>query len=400
MPTLDIDSPYIKPNRLRIVQRGINVFIKKWRHRFNDAPSCRSIALKAALYSGGLLAIGGLIWFTVKNHLPFSAHAASGVAPSSPGIATPAEAARQLDVGHLPPYRPQRVEQEGIQRRANINTIIPDRPRMGMVQYTVEAGDSLFGIADKFDLRPETILWGNFDVLQDDPHSLRPGQELNILPIDGTFYEWHEGDSLNAVASFFSVDPQEILGWPGNGLPPYLDLSSPNIVPGTGLVIPSGRREFVSWQAPRISRSNPAVARIAGPGACGSVYDGPVGEGFFIWPTTAPLLSGYNFSSFHPGIDIAGSTGNAVFASASGVVVYAGWNNYGYGYMVVIDHGDGWQTLYGHMSQVNVVCGQAAFQGGVIGGVGSTGNSSGAHLHFEMQHDAYGKVNPFDLVSP
>ena len=68
--------------------------------------------------------------------------------------------------------------------------------------------------------------------------------------------------------------------------------------------------------------------------------------------------------------------------------------------MVVIDHGDGWQTLYGHMSQVNVVCGQATFQGGVIGGVGSTGNSSGTHLHFEMQHDVYGKVNPFDLVSP
>jgi len=67
---------------------------------------------------------------------------------------------------------------------------------------------------------------------------------------------------------------------------------------------------------------------------------------------------------------------------------------------VVIDHGDGWQTLYAHMNDVDVVCGQAVFQGNVIGGVGSTGNSTGPHLHFEMQHDVYGKVNPFGFVSP
>jgi murein DD-endopeptidase MepM/ murein hydrolase activator NlpD len=125
-----------------------------------------------------------------------------------------------------------------------------------------------------------------------------------------------------------------------------------------------------------------------------------VGEGFFIWPTLATFLSGYGFSDFHPGIDIAGSEGNAVYASATGVVVYAGWDNYGYGQMVVIDHGDGWQTLYAHLSQVNVGCGQATFQGNVIGRVGSTGNSSGSHLHFEMESDAYGKVNPYNFVSP
>jgi murein DD-endopeptidase MepM/ murein hydrolase activator NlpD len=82
------------------------------------------------------------------------------------------------------------------------------------------------------------------------------------------------------------------------------------------------------------------------------------------------------------------------------VVVYAGWNDWGYGYMIVLDHGNGWQTLYAHLSGINVGCGQGVRQGRVIGAVGSTGNSTGAHLHFEMQSDQYGKVNPLNFVSP
>lgn len=301
---------------------------------------------------------------------------------------------------NLPAFGPPPSQQTSVRRQAQIDTIIPERPRIKITIYEVQRGDTLFGIAEKFGLRPETILWGNFDILQDNPHSLRPGQELTILPVDGTYYRWSEGDNLEKVAEFFGVEVRAILDWPGNQLDPDLDLQNPAIEPGTGLVIPGGRREFVSWRAPRITRANPAVAKIAGPGACGSIYDGPVGEGFFIWPTPATYLSGFNYSDFHPGLDIAGAMGNAIYASASGVVVYAGWNNYGYGYMVVIDHGDGWQTLYAHMSQVAVVCGQAVFQGNVIGGVGSSGNSTGPHLHFEMQHDLYGKVNPYSYVSP
>jgi len=287
-----------------------------------------------------------------------------------------------------------------VRRKANIYTLIPERPRLEILNYIVLKGDTLFGIAEKYGLKPETILWGNYDVLQDNPHSLRPEQNLNILPINGTYYEWSAGDSMESVASFFDVEAQEIIDWPGNNILPDQNMDDPNIELGTPIVIPGGRREFVTWSAPRITRSNPAVARIAGPGACGSIYSGPIGEGFFIWPTTASFLSGNGYSDFHPGIDIAGGMGSAIYASASGVVVYAGWNNYGYGYMIVIDHGDGWQTLYAHMSQVNVVCGQAAFQGNVIGGVGSSGNSSGPHLHFEMQSDLYGRVNPFSFVSP
>jgi hypothetical protein len=276
-----------------------------------------------------------------------------------------------------------------------LHTVFPERPRLDIITYLVEAGDSLFGIAEKFNLKPETILWGNFDVLQDDPHRLAPDQTLFIPPVDGTLYEWHEGDGLNGVANFFGVDPEDILQWPGNRLDPGMDPQNPEIEAGALLIIPGGRRELINWSAPRITRANPAVAKILGPGACGSVVDGVIGTGTFIYPTTTQHLSGFDYSEVHPGIDLAGSEGNAIFAADGGVVVYSGWNDWGYGYVVVLDHGTGWQTLYAHLSSINVVCGQSVIQGDVIAGMGSTGNSSGPHLHFEMMHDSYGKVNPW-----
>lgn len=285
-----------------------------------------------------------------------------------------------------------------ITRSVDIHTILRDRPRMKIMKYVVQAGDTLFGISEKFALKPESVLWANFGVLKDDPHRLQPGQELNVPPVDGVLHSWSTGEGLSSVAKFYGVSPQDVIEWPGNGLDPDIDLSNPPIDAGTLLVIPGGKREIVTWSAPRITRSNPAVASVLGPGACGSVYDGPIGTGTFIWPAPSHYLSGYDYSSIHQAIDIAGSTGHAIFASDSGVVVYSGWNDWGYGYVVVLDHGNGWQTLYAHLSSINVGCGQAAFQGQVIAAMGSTGNSSGSHLHFEIMHDEYGRVNPWNYL--
>ena len=79
-------------------------------------------------------------------------------------------------------------------------------------------------------------------------------------------------------------------------------------------------------------------------------------------------------------------------------MVYAGWNDWGYGYVIVLDHGNGWQSLYAHLSAINVGCGQSVYQGGVIGAMGCTGNCTGSHLHFELMNDAYGKVNPLNYL--
>ena len=140
------------------------------------------------------------------------------------------------------------------------------------------------------------------------------------------------------------------------------DLTNPaptEIAAGTWLIIPGGKRELKDWGPAAITRTNPAAAAYYGTGYCGNMYEGSIGTGGFIWPTVGTYLSGYDYSpSLHPGIDIAGAEGNAVFATDSGVVVYAGWSQYGYGYLIVLDHGNGWQSAYAHLRAVNVGCGQ------------------------------------------
>jgi murein DD-endopeptidase MepM/ murein hydrolase activator NlpD len=296
------------------------------------------------------------------------------------------------------------VDYVGIPRMAQPFTTIPSRPRQELTTYTVQEGDTIFGISEKFGLDPETILWGNYNILQDNPHALQPGQELNILPVNGTYYEWQDGDGLNGVSTFFGVTPEDIINFPGNNLDAASigDFSRPNIAPGTMLVVPGGRREFVSWSAPLgITREDPALARVLGPGACDPVSGGAVGFGNFVWPTNKHFLSGFDYSpkSNHWGIDLSGSEGEGVYATDAGVVVYSGWNNYGYGNMVMIDHGNGFQSLYAHLSALYRFCGQSVGQGEGIGAIGSTGRSSGAHLHFEIMTATY-KINPWDVLPP
>ena len=288
----------------------------------------------------------------------------------------------------------------GLMRAAVIHTSIPTRPRVDVLIYTVEQGDSVFAIAETFGIKPETILWGNSQAMGDNPHALVPGQELNILPVNGTYHHWREGESLTKVAEFYGVDPQAIVEWPGNGFDIYdFDVENPGIEPGTMLIIPGGAREMINYGPPRIPRDNPAVARTYGPGYCGAIMEGSVGIGTFIWPTTERWLSGYDYNpgANHPAIDIAGETGNSVWAADNGVVVYAGWSNSGYGYLVVIDHGNGWQSLYAHLSVVNVGCGQSVYQGTPVGALGSTGQSTGSHLHFELTYMGQ-HVNPWNFL--
>lgn len=304
-----------------------------------------------------------------------------------------------LAPGLTPNFAEASFTDQGIIRRIDSHTIIPSRSRQEVITYTVKRNDTLFGIAETFNLKPETILWGNFETLQDNPHFLKPDQVLNILPVDGTYYKWNANDNINAVASVFGVGPQAIIDFSGN----QIDLTALNdpsagIQPDQWVIIPGGKRAIKDWGPPAITRSNPASARYYGDGSCGSVYEGAIGTGTFIWPSVARSISGYNYSGIHPAIDIAGATGNAVFAADNGVVVFSGWSNYGYGYMVVIDHGNGFQTAYAHLSAIAVSCGQSVFQGGYIGAVGNTGNSAGSHLHFELSYNG-AKLNPLDYLN-
>jgi hypothetical protein len=307
-----------------------------------------------------------------------------------------------VDLASLPQIK---ASTQGVPRIALLHTNIPARPRQDIIKYTIAKGDTVIAIAAKYNLKPQTIMFGNYYTLRDDPHNLSIGAELNILPVDGYYYEWQAGDGLNGVAKGLNVKPEDIINYPLNQLDIATvgNFSNPNITPGTWLIVPGGTRPYISWSAPvGVTRTNPAVARVMGAGACGKISDGAVGLGSFVWPTNKHYLSGFDYSpdTNHRGIDLSGNTGEPIYAVDAGVIVYAGWNDWGYGNMIMIDHGNGWQSLYAHLNSIGMICGQSVDQGTVIGTMGSTGKSSGSHLHFELMHTLYSKVNPWSFLPP
>ncbi len=294
----------------------------------------------------------------------------------------------------------------GILRQTNMHTnASTGGSRQEITKYTVQPGDTVSGIAANNGLQPQTVFSANYYILLDDPHNLKAGQVLTILPIDGVYREWQAGEGLNGVASFYHVKPEDIVNYPLNHLDPATigDYAHPNIKPGTWIVIPGG---VYQYHAPGsvplgITRSNPASAQVGGPGACHAVNGGAVGYGTFVYPTDKHYLSGFDYSvkTNHLGIDLAANLGDNIYAADGGVVVYAGWNNYGYGNMIMIDHGTGFQSLYAHLSQIFVNCGDNVSQKQTIGAAGATGHASGPHLHFEVRTTST-VINPWDVLPP
>jgi murein DD-endopeptidase MepM/ murein hydrolase activator NlpD len=281
-----------------------------------------------------------------------------------------------------------------INRQLELKTKIPgDRPPTATTAYVVVSGDSMFAIAKQFSIKPETILYSNKDTLKDNPENLKPGMTLTIPPVDGVLYQWQTKDTVQTVALQFKARPDDILNWLGNNI----DLTNPQIQPGTLVMIPGGQRKLIDWTQfiPTIARGSGTGTSNVGTHACGG---GPVGSGF-IWPTHGPhTISGNNFGPTHLGLDITANQGDPVIAASAGVVVMAqGGDNYGYGNVVQIDHGNGYSTVYAHLSQINVAVCAAVSAGQVIGLAGSTGNSTGAHLHFEIRKGGT-NLNPWDLL--
>jgi hypothetical protein len=287
-----------------------------------------------------------------------------------------------------------------VSRLINFKTFLPDQPRSDVILYTVTSGDTLFGIAQKFNLQPETLFWSNQQTLKDDPDMLMPGMQLFILPVDGVYYQWQEGNRLDVIAERFKANLVDIITWPGNHLDSGIDPKDPGITPGTWLVIPGGSREFVQWQVPILRRTDSMKWAWGGSGACQGPYlSSAQGNGYFIWPTDSHDTSlGNPYCEWHHAIDINAPLGANVYASDGGVVVFSGWSSWGYGNLVVIDHGNDWQTVYAHLSVIYVGCGYDVYKGDIIGLVGSTGNSTGPHLHFEIQNANFGYVNPHDYL--
>lgn len=304
----------------------------------------------------------------------------------------PVDVPRQA-LENMPEFYVQ-IDDAFLLRKPEAHTAITSILREDAIDYLVESGDAIFNIAKRFNISPETLLWSNYDVLKDNPHLLSIGQTLRIPPTNGIWYQWQPGDSLQSVATKYKTETEDILLWFGNDL----DLTNPIIEPGDFVMLPGAEREFQQWVVPTIPRGPAGVSMsILGPGSCDTSEYGAYGTGTFIWPASNHYLSGNDYWSGHLAIDIAAGTGAPIYASDSGLVVYAGPVLGGYGNMVMIDHGNGYQTLYAHLSSIVTYCGSSVYQGAVIGYAGSTGNSTGPHLHFEIRYLG-GFINPWSVL--
>jgi len=243
-----------------------------------------------------------------------------------------------------------------------------------ILDYVVQVGDTISTIAFKFSITTNTILWENNLSYYS---TIKPGQTLKILPITGISHKIKKGDSLNSIAKTYKGNVNEIMEF--NKLAALDDIQIDQQV-----IIPGGSKE-ITYVAPQVV----SVKDIFIPPAT-------VSGSKLQWPTNSYRITQY-YNWGHTGLDIGNATGQPIYAAESGKVEAAGWNSGGYGYYVIINHGGGLKTLYAHLSKVYVKLGQNVQRGHVIGAIGSTGRSTGPHLHFEVRVNGI-KVNPLEYI--
>jgi murein DD-endopeptidase MepM/ murein hydrolase activator NlpD len=251
--------------------------------------------------------------------------------------------------------------------------------RTQIVQYTVEEGDSLGLIAKKFGLATTTILWENN---LNSWSVIRPGQTLRILPDDGVSYKVKTNDTVAKIALKYNVPAATIMDT--NGI-----IESAGLKVGEVLVLPGAKPP-----APPAPKYVPPATTYVPPPST----EVAAGDAAMIWPAGVRRITQY-YGPRHTGLDIAGPMRTPIYAAADGTVTFSGWNSGGYGNMIIVDHGNGLFTRYAHNTRNLMNVGDAVKQGDVIALMGSTGRSTGPHLHFEvMSGGIYSRVNPLKYV--
>jgi len=261
-----------------------------------------------------------------------------------------------------------------------VNTLISSSLKGEVTEYRVVEGDTVSSIAQKFGVSIDTIMWENNLKSVD---AIKPKQILKILPVSGARHAVKRGETIYSIARDYQVDAQNIIDYPFNT---FSNDETFALAAGQDIIIPDGikPKEVV------IDIKYTATRNVA-------PIPGVVGEGNFMWPTSGGISQRYSW--YHQAVDISNHSNPPIVASQGGTVITAGWNAGGYGNYVVIDHGNGYKTLYAHMlnNSVIVKAGQKVTQGQKLGTMGSTGRSTGTHLHFEVIGPS-GKLNPLSVL--
>ncbi len=245
-----------------------------------------------------------------------------------------------------------------------LSTIISSKPRDKVVDYKVVEGDTLASISKKFGISVDTIKWAND--MKDD--MISPNQTLQIPPVTGVVHKVQSGESIYTIAKKYNTSAQGIVNFIFNE---FTDPDTFGLQAGQTLYVPDG---VIEAEQPKYTAMAPSYAQVQA---------GVRGTSNFIWPTNG-LITQYP-TWYHMALDIANNAAPAILAADTGTVTFAGCIQYGYGCHVVVDHANGYQTLYAHMSVISVSAGQAVSQGQQVGVMGSTGRSTGTHLHFEIR---------------
>lgn len=265
------------------------------------------------------------------------------------------------------------------QYQSTLLLVPEERKRNETIKYTVQDGDTLFSIGQRYKISIDAIRYINNLT---DADAISIGQVLSIPPISGVIHKVKSGDTLLSISKLYDVPSQAIADFN------YLtDLAS--LAVGSEIVIPDAKiPQIPSPASPSSGLSFNQITQETG-----------FRKGWCRWPTTSRIIT-QGFYWYHTGIDVATPWFSAmppIFACSAGRVVKAGWDPTGYGIMVLIDHGNGFQTLYGHLSKLRVSYGDYVRQGDQIGVMGNTGRSTGPHLHFEVRKFSV-RQNPFNHV--
>jgi len=270
-------------------------------------------------------------------------------------------------------------------------TIISEKPRAEIIEHTVEGGETLSQIAEEYGIDTNTIKSAND---MEDKDSIKPGHKLKILPVVGVAHQVQRGDTVFSIAKKYDTNPQGIVDFPFNDIGENLGLRIGQVV-----IVPDGTPP----EKPRATKA--PVKVVEGPTNSAKPNDKPTQQsdgkstGSFVWPVRGLITQG--FRSYHPGVDIAGSSGDAVVAADGGEVIISGWvDNTGYGNRIMIKHANGTVTLYAHLAANSnkVKSGDKVSKGQVIGLRGSTGRSTGPHLHFEVRRPGASNANPMNYL--
>ncbi len=259
----------------------------------------------------------------------------------------------------------------------DVTTQESQKPRRDVVEHEVKGGETLSSIAKDYGVNAESIAYlNNFSVNK----LLRPGDKIKIPPVIGVVVKVQRGDTIYSLAEKYNLPtPQPIVDWPYNT---FVDDEKFTLAVGQTLVVPAGTppKEI---PAPASLQKTPEVPLFAR------------GSGIVSWPTQGVITQYFTF--YHNGIDIANSQGTNIAAADSGRVVSILYETYGYGYHIIIDHGNGYKTLYAHLSRIDVSVGDNVSRGQHLALMGSTGRSTGPHLHFVVfRNDS--AMNPLGVL--